>query len=152
MQPAPTITQSPLIPTISIIYPQVTGGIVVLIGGVVLVGGWILNIEVLRSLFPGLTAMKINTALGLVSCGISLLLLQPNVRELRHRSKQGFAIVLLPVVILTSSKEGQDVISGYQLGSNSYIRKPVSFDEFLEAVLQLGIIGCCLIRPCQGKE
>lgn len=46
---------------------------------------------------------------------------------------------LLPVIILTSSKEDQDVISGYQLGCNSYVRKPVSFDEFIEAARQLGL-------------
>jgi two-component system response regulator len=46
---------------------------------------------------------------------------------------------LLPVVILTSSKEEQDLISGYSLGANSYVRKPVDFNEFLEAVKVLGI-------------
>jgi len=46
---------------------------------------------------------------------------------------------LLPVVILTSSKEEQDVISGYSLGANSYVRKPVDFNEFQEAVKVLGI-------------
>ena len=46
---------------------------------------------------------------------------------------------LLPVVILTSSKEEQDLISGYSLGANSYVRKPVDFSEFLEAAKMLGI-------------
>ena len=46
---------------------------------------------------------------------------------------------LLPVVILTSSKEDHDVIAGYQLGCNSYVRKPVSFDEFIESTRQLGM-------------
>jgi two-component system response regulator len=46
---------------------------------------------------------------------------------------------LLPVVILTSSKEEQDLIAGYSLGANSYVRKPVDFAEFLEAVKVLGI-------------
>jgi len=45
----------------------------------------------------------------------------------------------LPVVILTSSKEEQDLISGYSLGANSYVRKPVDFVEFTEAVRVLGI-------------
>jgi two-component system response regulator len=45
----------------------------------------------------------------------------------------------LPVVILTSSKEEQDLISGYSLGANSYVRKPVDFVEFTEAVKVLGI-------------
>ena len=46
---------------------------------------------------------------------------------------------LLPVVILTSSKEEADLISGYRLGANSYVRKPVDFGAFLEATRQLGL-------------
>jgi two-component system, response regulator len=46
---------------------------------------------------------------------------------------------LLPVVILTSSKEQQDLVEGYSLGANSYVRKPVEFMEFVEAVKQLGL-------------
>jgi two-component system response regulator len=46
---------------------------------------------------------------------------------------------LVPVVILTSSKEEQDLISGYSFGANSYVRKPVDFAEFLEAAKTLGI-------------
>ena len=46
---------------------------------------------------------------------------------------------LLPVVILTSSKEQQDIANGYNLGANSYVRKPVDFQQFVEAVRQLGL-------------
>jgi two-component system response regulator len=46
---------------------------------------------------------------------------------------------LLPVVILTSSTEQRDLASGYRLGANSYVRKPVDFQEFVEAVKQLGL-------------
>lgn len=46
---------------------------------------------------------------------------------------------LLPVVILTSSKEDKDLLAGYRLGVNSYIQKPVDFNQFCEAVQQLGL-------------
>ncbi|MDT8369218.1 MAG: response regulator [Longimicrobiales bacterium] len=46
---------------------------------------------------------------------------------------------LLPVVILTSSKEERDIAAGYGLGANSYVQKPVDFDEFCEAVRKLGL-------------
>jgi len=45
----------------------------------------------------------------------------------------------LPVVILTSSKEEQDLLNGYKFGANSYIRKPVDFAQFIEAVRNLGL-------------
>ncbi|MCU7919261.1 MAG: response regulator [Candidatus Thiodiazotropha sp. (ex Dulcina madagascariensis)] len=46
---------------------------------------------------------------------------------------------LLPVVIMTSSDEEKDLIDGYRLGANSYIRKPVDFNQFVDAVQQLGL-------------
>src|SRR4051812_230409 len=60
---------------------------------------------------------------------------------------------LLPVVILTSSKEEQDLLQGFSLGANSYVRKPVDFSEFLEAVKQLGLYWLILNEqpPRTGK-
>jgi len=46
---------------------------------------------------------------------------------------------MLPVVILTSSSEEQDKISGYGLGANSYVRKPVDFEQFIDAIQHLGL-------------
>ncbi len=54
---------------------------------------------------------------------------------------------VLPVVILTSSVEEQDVIRGYDLGCNSYIRKPVDFIQFTDAMLQLGLYWLVLNQP-----
>jgi two-component system response regulator len=54
---------------------------------------------------------------------------------------------VLPVVILTSSKEEQDIIEGYRSGCNSYVRKPVDFDQFLDAARQLGLYWLLLNEP-----
>lgn len=59
--------------------------------------------------------------------------------EVLERIRTDDRTKLLPVVILTSSKEEQDLINGYRLGANSYIRKPVDFVKFTEAVRQLGL-------------
>lgn len=59
--------------------------------------------------------------------------------EVLRRMRADARTRLLPVVILTSSKEEQDVIDGYNLGCNSYIRKPVDFAQFSEAIRQLGL-------------
>lgn len=64
-------------------------------------------------------------------------------RELRANERTK----LLPVVVLTSSVEEQDIIRSYGLGANSYVRKPVDFTQFVEAVRQLGLYWLVLNQP-----
>jgi len=59
--------------------------------------------------------------------------------EVLRRLRADERTMLLPVVILTSSMEEQDLISSYRVGANSYIRKPVDFSQFMEAIRQLGL-------------
>lgn len=58
--------------------------------------------------------------------------------EVLRRLRAGESMRGLPVVVLTSSKEQRDLTTSYKLGANSYIRKPVDFNQFVEAVKQLG--------------
>jgi two-component system, response regulator len=59
--------------------------------------------------------------------------------EVLRRIRANELTKFLPVVILTSSKEDQDILNGYRFGVNSYIRKPVEFNQFAEVVRQLGL-------------
>ncbi len=53
----------------------------------------------------------------------------------------------IPVVILTSSKEEQDIYEGYRLGTNAYVVKPVEFDEFVKAIRSLGVFWALVNQP-----
>lgn len=72
--------------------------------------------------------------------------------EVLRRLRDDSRTQLLPVVILTSSKEEQDVINGYSLGANSYVRKPVDFTQFAAAVRRLGLYWLLLNEPPPRKR
>ena len=70
--------------------------------------------------------------------------------EVLHRVKNDERTRTIPVVVLTSSKEDRDVAESYQLGVNSYISKPVEFDEFAKVVAELGLYWLLVNHPPLG--
>lgn len=70
--------------------------------------------------------------------------------ELLKDIRQNESTRFLPVVVITTSKEEQDLINSYSLGVNSYVRKPVNFNEFLEAVKSLGLYWL-LLNECPSS-
>jgi CheY-like chemotaxis protein len=67
--------------------------------------------------------------------------------EVLRRVKDDARTRTIPVVVLTSSKEDRDVAESYNLGVNSYISKPVEFDEFAKTVAELGLYWLLVNRP-----
>jgi CheY-like chemotaxis protein len=67
--------------------------------------------------------------------------------EVLRRMREDDRTKFLPVIVLTSSDEEQDIIESYRLGANSYVRKPVDFIDFTEAVRQLGLYWLILNEP-----
>jgi two-component system response regulator len=67
--------------------------------------------------------------------------------EVLRRVKGDPRTRMIPIVILTSSREERDLVEGYKLGANSYIVKPVDFEQFTEAVRQLGLYWMLLNHP-----
>ena len=67
--------------------------------------------------------------------------------EVLRRLRSDPRTELLPVVILTSSNEQKDVVEGYRAGANSYVRKPVDFDQFIDAARNLGLYWLILNEP-----
>ncbi|MCE5213490.1 MAG: response regulator [Methanobacterium sp.] len=67
--------------------------------------------------------------------------------EVLQRIKADDKTKKIPVVVLTSSKEDKDIVESYKLGVNSYVSKPVEFDEFTQAISTLGLYWMLLNKP-----
>lgn len=99
--------------------------------------------EALAFLFPGDGASA--TLPGLILLDLKL----PKIDglEVLRRIRADERTKIIPVVILTSSKQQEDVLASYQSGANSYVRKPVKFAEFAEVVGTLGVFWLLLNEP-----
>jgi CheY-like chemotaxis protein len=71
--------------------------------------------------------------------------------EVLRRMKTDEHLRAVPVVMLTSSREEQDLVTSYQLGVNAYVVKPVAFGEFISAVKNLGLFWAVLNEPPPGS-
>ena len=72
--------------------------------------------------------------------------------EVLRRIKADEVLKLIPVIILTSSREEQDLVNSYSFGANSYIRKPVDFNEFMEVSKQMGMYWLMLNSSIEDVE
>jgi len=106
-------------------------------------------LEYLFNMDP-LTGLRLNELPALVLLDLKLpkvdgLQVLSQIRKDDHTSR-------LPVVILTTSNEEQDVVQSYDLGANSYIRKPVDFKQFSESVQHLGLYWLVMNEPAPPKK
>jgi two-component system response regulator len=72
--------------------------------------------------------------------------------QVLEQIRNNAATKLTPVVILTSSKEEQDLLQSYQTGANSYVRKPIDFNTFVEAVRNIGLYWLLINEPPPDKS
>ena len=72
--------------------------------------------------------------------------------EVLEKIKSNERTKVIPVIVMTSSKEEKDIIASYQLGVNSFISKPVVFDEFAKTVTDIGLYWLLLNRPPQQTD
>lgn len=105
------------------------------------------GVEALDYLFG--TGIYANRDLSVMPALILLDLQLPRINglEVLQRLRADNRTKLIPVVVLTTSNEQQDLISSYSLGCNSYIRKPVDYDQFVRVVQQLGMYWLLLNEP-----
>ena len=71
--------------------------------------------------------------------------------EVLHQIKSNDRLKMIPVVVLTSSREERDMMRSYQLGVNAYVVKPVDFHEFVNAVRELGVFWAVINQPPPGS-
>jgi CheY-like chemotaxis protein len=71
--------------------------------------------------------------------------------EVLKRIKSDGSLKMIPVVVLTSSREERDMVRSYQLGVNAYVVKPVDFHEFVNAVRELGVFWAVINQPPPGS-
>jgi CheY-like chemotaxis protein len=71
--------------------------------------------------------------------------------EVLNRIKSDERLKMIPVVVLTSSREERDMMRSYQLGVNAYVVKPVDFHEFVNAVKELGVFWAVINQPPPGS-
>jgi CheY-like chemotaxis protein len=71
--------------------------------------------------------------------------------EVLNRIKSDEALKMIPVVVLTSSREERDMMRSYRLGVNAYVVKPVDFHEFVNAVRELGVFWAVINQPPPGS-